>query len=176
MLLYGWRISTLWRCSMTSIIALLKGEDHLARSIQRLKEAGFSEDRISVLNQENAIRRLLGCDPTCIVSRYAAFGAFIGTIVYALPALLAGLCQCNLFHYGQVYGIGAFAGGILAGAFIGGGLGIFIGAAEFEKGSHLYVQGTRLGGSVIVIQAYETEAENAMFILESEKASGVKAL
>jgi hypothetical protein len=161
---------------MTSIIALLRGEDQLARSIQRLKDAGLAEDRINVLKQENAIRRLLGCDPACTITRYAAWGVFIGIAAYALPALLAGLCQCNLFHFGQLYGIGAFVGGILAGAFVGGGLGIFIGAADFEKDSHLYVRGTQIGGRVIVVQADEEETERVKLILEQEKASGVKTL
>jgi hypothetical protein len=161
---------------MTSLIALIKGDEPLARLVQRLKEAGFSEDRVRVLNQEKAILRILGCDPRCTVSRYAALGAFLGAAAYAIPALLAGLCQCNLFQFSQVYGIGAFAGGILAGAFIGGGLGVFYGAAEFEKDSQLYVQGTRIGGSVIVIHTYEAEVENVRYILEQEKASGVKTL
>ena len=161
---------------MTSIIALFRGEDHLARSVNRLKEAGFSEDRLQVLNQENAILSLLGCDPKCTVSRYTALGACLGMAAYAIPALLAGLCQCQIFQYGQIYGLGAFAGGILAGAFIGGGLGLFYGVAESEKDSQLYVQGTRRGGRVIVIETQELEAENVKEILEQEKACGVKTL
>jgi hypothetical protein len=161
---------------MASVIALIKGDEHLARLVQRLKEAGFSEDRIRVLNQEKAILRVLDCDPKCTVSRYAALGAFLGVAAYAIPALLAGLCQCNLFHFDQVYGVGTFAGGILSGIFIGGVLGVFYGAAEFEKDSHIFVQGTRIGGSVIVIQTSEAEVENLRYILEQEKASGVKTL
>lgn len=125
---------------MRSIIGLHRDEADITRSTQRLKEAGLPEDRISIFTQESAIRKLLGCDPICVVSRFAAWGVSIGIAAYVLPALLASLCQCNLFHFEQVYGVGTFLGGILAGAFIGGFLGCLVGAAEFEKDSHLYVR------------------------------------
>jgi hypothetical protein len=161
---------------MRSIIGLLQGEDDKARSIQKLKEAGVPKDRINIYTQENAIRKLLGCEPTCVVLRYAGWGATIGIVVYGLFALFAGLCQCNLFEFDQAIGIGTFLGGIVAGAFVGAGLGGMAGAAEYEKNSHLYVQGARIGGSVIVIQTREEEVDSVKHILEQEKASGVKAL
>jgi len=152
---------------MSSIIGLLRTDDDARRSIQKLKESGFPEDKIGIYTQESAIRKLLGCEPTYSVSRYVVWGASIGIAVYALFALFAGLCQCNLFQFGQGYGIATFLGGILAGAFVGGGLGCLVGAAEFEKDSHLYVQGARIGGRVIV---------NVKHILEQEKVSGVKVI
>jgi hypothetical protein len=162
---------------MKSIIGMHRGEGDVARSIQRLKDVGLPEDNISVHTQVNAIQKILGCEPpNCVISRYAAWGASLGIAAYALPATLAGLCQCNLFHYGQAYGIGTFLGGILAGAFVGGGLGFFIGAAEFDKDSNLYVQGARMGGSLIVITVSEENTDRVKLVLEQEKASGVKVL
>jgi hypothetical protein len=75
-----------------------------------------------------------------------------------------------------VYGIFTVLGVLLAGAIVGGLLGCIVGVAEFEKDSHLYVQGARLGGRVIVVQASEEDAERVKRILEQENASGVKAL
>lgn len=161
---------------MVSVIGLLRGEDAVKRSTQRLKEAGLPEAGIIIFTQESAIRKLLGCEPICIISRYALWGASIGVAVYAIFALFAGLCQCNLFHFGQAYGIGTFLGGILAGAFVGGGMGCLVGAAEFEKDSQLYVQGARMGDRMIVIKAREEDADRVKLILEQEKALGVKAL
>ena len=161
---------------MSSIIGLLRTDDDARRSIQKLKEAGFPEDKIGIYTQESAIRKLLGCEPTYSVSRYVVWGASIGIAVYALFALFAGLCQCNLFQFGQGYGIATFLGGILAGAFVGGGLGCMVGAAEFEKDSHLYVQGARIGGRVIVMNTSDEEVDNVKYILEQEKVSGVKVI
>lgn len=160
---------------MVSVIGLFRGEDDVKRSTQRLKEAGLPEDRINIFTQENAILKLLGCEPGCTISKYAGWGAAIGIGIYAVFAVFAGLCQCNLFHFGQAYGLCTFLGGILAGAFVGGALGCLAGAAAFEQDSHLYVQGARMGGRVIAIQASEEEAESVKLILEQEKASGVKA-
>jgi hypothetical protein len=161
---------------MRLIIGLFREKDELTRSTQRLEEAGFLTDKIDVLTDENAIRKLLGCKPTCVVTNYAIWGASIGIAVYATSGLLAGLCQCNLFHFGVGLGFGTFLGGILAGAFIGGVLGCLIGAAEYEKDSHLYVQGARMGGKVMVVRVSEDETESVKYLLQQEKASGVKVL
>jgi hypothetical protein len=161
---------------MISVIGLFNEEGDAARSIQKLKDAGFSEDRISLITRENAIHKLLGCEPACVMRRYAAWGASIGIAIYATLGIFAGICQCNLLHLDPAYGIGTFLGGTLAGAFVGGALGCLVGAAEYEKDSHLYIQGARMGGRVIAIQADEEDAENVKLILEREKALGVKAL
>jgi hypothetical protein len=161
---------------MKSVIGLFCRQVDITSTVYRLKGAGFAEEKITLLTQEKAIRRQLGCEPTCVVSRYAGWGASIGMVVYGIFALFAGLCQCNLFEFDKAIGIGTFLGGIVAGAFVGAGLGSMVGAAEYEKNSHLYVQGARIGGSVIVIQTRDEEGDSVMHILEQEKVSGVKAL
>jgi hypothetical protein len=161
---------------MKPIIGLFRREVESSLSVNRLKEAGYAEEEISVLTQESAIRKLLGCEPTCVVSRYAAWGISFGIAIYAIFGMVAGWCQCNLLGFGQVYGFFTVLGVLLAGAIVGGLLGCIVGVAEFEKDSHLYVQGARLGGRVIVVQASEEDAERVKRILEQENASGVKAL
>jgi hypothetical protein len=160
---------------MKPVIGLFWHEADISLAVKRLLEAGFSEDKISILTQESAIRRILGCKPVDMVSKYAAWGAFFGITIYGIFGLVAGWCQCNLFSLGQAYGIGAFLGVILGGAFVGGFLGCIAGVAESEKDSHLYVQGARLGGRVIVVQANEEESARVTNILEQQKASGVKS-
>ena len=161
---------------MKPVIGFFWHETDISLAVNRLQEAGFAEDKISILTQESAIRNLLGCKPGIVVPKYAAWGAFFGIITYGIFGLVAGWCQCNLFSFEQVYGIGAFLGVILGGAFVGGFLGCIAGVAESEKDSHLYVQGARMGGRVIVVQANEENTAEATLILEQEKASGVKSL
>jgi len=160
---------------MNPIIGLFWHEIDTTQAVNRLKEAGFTEVKISILTQESAIRSILGCEPAGVVSKYAAWGAFFGIIIYGIFGLVAGWCQCNLFSFGQAYGIGAFLGVILAGAFVGGFLGCIAGVAESEEDSHLYVQGARMGGRVVVVQANMEDAAKATFILKQEKALGVKS-
>jgi hypothetical protein len=161
---------------MKSITALLENDDMATRSCQRLKEAGLGEDRINIITEENSIRKLLNCEPMCVVARFALRGAILGVAVYALFAVFAGLCQCDLFHFGQAYGVGTFLGGILAGVFVGGGLGSLVGAAQFEQDSHVYIQGVRMGGRVILIQTQDAETDLVKRILEEERAFDVKML
>jgi hypothetical protein len=161
---------------MKPIIGLFRREDETSFSVNRLREAGYAEDKVGILTQESTIRELLGCEPTCVVSRYAAWGISLGIVIYAIFGMVAGWCQCNLLGFGQVYGIFTILAVLLAGAIIGAILGSIVGIAEFEKNSHLYVQGARLGGRVIVVQASDEDAERVKRILEQANASGVKAL
>jgi hypothetical protein len=161
---------------MNAVIGLFRGEAQASRSIGSLREIGLGEGDIRLLSQEDAIRKLLGCAPTCIVPTYAVWGALIGVAIYAIFGLAAARCQCNLLGLRGVFGVGAFIGAVLAGAFVGGFLGFILGFAEFEEDSHLYVQGVRLGGRVIVVQAGEGEAEKVKRLLEGENASGVRTI
>ena len=161
---------------MYPVIALFWREVDTTQAVNRLKKAGFVEDKIGVFTQESAIRSLLDCKPSEVVPKYAAWGAFFGIIIYGIFGLVAGWCQCNWFSFEQMYGIGAFLGIILGGVFVGGLLGCIAGIAESEEDSHLYIQGIRMGGNVIVVQANEEDIERAISILEQEKASGVKSL
>jgi hypothetical protein len=162
---------------MNTIIGLfLYDEGFEYPVVERLKEAGIAGRRISILSNPHAVSRLLGCEPTCVVSRYAVRGASLGIVIISIFGVVAGWCQCNFLGFGQVYGMVAFLGALLAGVFIGGFLGCILGVAKFEKDSHLYVQGVRMGGKVIAIQASEEAAGMVKRILEQENASGVKVL
>ncbi|MGD8753707.1 MAG: hypothetical protein PVG14_19920, partial [Anaerolineales bacterium] len=128
---------------MNPVIGLFRREVDIDLVLNRLIKGGFTEDNVSVLDQETTIRKLLGCDPTCVVPRYAAWGASTGIAIYGIFGLAAGWCECNLLGFGYAYGTLSLVGGLLAGAFIGGFIGAFLGVAEFEKKSDPYIQVTR---------------------------------
>jgi len=161
---------------MNSVIGFFDSEAAVNPTVEWLKQAGVDAERISVISNPNAIRKLLGCDPACVVRNYIAWGVALGVGIYAIFGLAAAMCQCNLMQFGQEYGIGAFFGAVLAGMFVGGFLGALVGAGEAEKNTHLYVQGIRLGGKVISVQVQEEEVEQVEHILTIQNASGVKAL
>jgi hypothetical protein len=161
---------------MKSVIGLLAQDADMTSAVQELREAGFAKDRISILDSESAVRKILNCQPYCAVPKYAFLGTAVGMVIYSASAIIASWCQCNLFGYENVLGTGTFLGGMLAGAFIGGFIGIVLGAAESEGNSHVYVQGVRVGGKLIAIQAQEEEIESIKHILERKRASGVAAI
>lgn len=161
---------------MFPIIGLFRNAEHYNDALIRLKAAGIPEERITILTQERDLRRFLGCDPICTVRNYIAGGAVSGIALYALFALFAGLCQCNLMNFDQGYFWFTLLGGGLAGAFVGGAIGGLIGMAVFEGDTHLYFQGVRLGGNVIAVHLHEGERETVRQILEHGHASGIKTL
>jgi hypothetical protein len=161
---------------MKSIIGMLTQESDVMSAVQELREAGFNEGRISILDSETTVRKILNCQPYCAVPKFAFLGTVLGMAAYTTSAILASWCQCNLFGYEGALGTGTFLGGILAGAFIGGVIGIILGAAESEGDTHLYIQRVRMGGKLIAIQVQEEETESVKHILEQVRASGVKAL
>ena len=161
---------------MKSIIGLFRNEVPVYPALERLKEAGVAEEQISLISNPDSVNKLVGCDPVCVIKNYTIMGAAIGMGIYAIFGLVAGLCQCNLMHYGPIYGVGAFLGAVLAGTFVGGIIGVLVGAAEAEKDTQLYVQGIRLGGKMISIQVAEKDAERVKHILALENVTEVKAL
>lgn len=161
---------------MQSMIGLLSGDSAVRPAVERLQNSGIARERIRLLSDPTSINKLLRCDPSCVIKNYAVWGAAIGMGTYAIFGLAAALCQCNLMHYGQEYGIGTILGALLAGTFIGGFIGLLVGVAESEKDSHLYVQGVRLGGQVIAIQVADEEVERVRQILTMVNAHGLKIL
>ena len=161
---------------MKSIIGLFSYESAVNPAVERLKDAGIAGDQISILSNPKTIDELFGCDPVCVIKNYTVWGILIGIGTYAIFGAAAALCQCNLMQYGQVYGIGTFLGAILAGAFVGGVIGVLVGAGEAEKDTHLYVQGVHLGGRVISIQVPDENVEPVKQILAEENVTGVKVL
>lgn len=161
---------------MRSIIGLMLSEEVVAPTIVRLKRAGITEERISILSHPNTIYELVGCAPACVIKNYTAWGATIGVGIYAVYGVAASMCECSLMHFGQEYGVLVFLGSLLAGTFVGGIIGALVGVGEAEKGTHLYIQGTRLGGKVISVRVDDENAESVKHILAMENVRGVKAL
>jgi hypothetical protein len=161
---------------MNSIIGFFNRQTAIDPTINRLKEAGVAGDSIHILSSPRSISKLIGCDPTCVITNYAIYGAAIGIGIYAIFGLAAALRQCIRMQFGIGYGIGAFVGALLAGTLVGSMLGVLAGVAEAVKDSHLYLQGVRMGGRVISIQVADDEIERVKHILTMENVVGVRVI
>jgi len=161
---------------MNAIIGLFSSEEAVYPTVERLKEAGVADERISILSNPSSINQLLGCNTVCVIKNYAVSGAAIGMGIYAIFGVAAALCECNFLQFGQEFGIGTFLGAALAGTFVGGFLGILAGVGKSEEDSRLYSEGVRTGGKIISIQVLESDAERVKNILVLENATGVKML
>jgi hypothetical protein len=162
---------------MSHVVGLFWRESDVDVSVRELEQGGFSKDSIAQVQTNQAVRELFDCcRPWRIVGRYAGLGAFLGVLIYATFALVAGWCECAILAYGREFALGTLLAGILAGTIVGGMLGLFVGWAEADKDVQFYLQGMRLGGRVLAVQAREAETEKARDILNLENAHGVRVI
>lgn len=144
--------------------------------LRRLEEAGTPRARVRLIRKEAAVRRLLDLDPVRALARATTLGALAGAGVYLAFALLAAWCQCRMFNLGLAYGVLAFAGGLLAGGLVGGVLGALLGFAQLEDRGHLFIQGIRAGGAVVVVRVDPHRVEDAGRALQAAGLQGVQIL
>jgi len=161
---------------MKKVIGLFPYSKDVNVYLSRIEEMGFSKARLSVVTEENNIRCLLGCNPTPIVVQYATWGIILGVSVYGVFALVAMWCDCIIYPVSRLVAAEIIIIGMLAGVLIGGLIGVFIGWAEFEKNTHLYIQGVNIGESVIVLEAGTRETDRAVEALQEIGCQGVCVL
>jgi len=161
---------------MKTVIGLYHSHQAINEQYMLFEQAGFTKDHFSVISEDKPARCLLGCDPTKIVTRYASWGAITGIIVYGVFILFAAWCDCTIYSISQVLASEIVIVGILAGSFVGGLLGVFIGYAEYEKDTHLYLQGIQLGDKLFVLETEKKDAEKAVQVLEDAGCLGVRML
>jgi len=159
-----------------TVIGLYPSKQDVSVQCKRIEEAGFTKDCLSVITQEKSIKCLLGCEPNQIIARYASWGAILGIAIYGIFVLVAVWCDCIIYPISQLIAIEIVIGGIAAGAFFGGFLGVFVGWAEYENDTHLYTQGVNLGEKVFVLQTEVEHAEKAMETLRQIGCLGVRKL
>lgn len=161
---------------MSTIIGLFPSQKDIDEELRQMEEAGFSKDNIRVITKDRPIKKLLGCEPNRIVAEHAASGALFGIAVYGIFVLVAVWCDCMLYPISQLIAFEIILVGILCGALFGGIIGLFIGMAEYEKDTHLYTQGIRIGDKVFVLQTELDNVEKAKETLSQIGCLGVRML
>jgi hypothetical protein len=130
---------------------------------------------MDILGDGRTVWERLGGDQDHIVAKYAAWGGLIGLAIYGPFGLTASMCECMLFDYNPTIGIGILLAFMAAGTIFGAFIGSFVGAGELGNITHLYTEGVRRGGALVVVQTTDDLASSAMSILRQEHALGVKA-
>jgi len=161
---------------MSTIIGLFPSQKDIDKELKQMEESGFSKDNIRVITKDRPIKNLLGCEPNRIVAEHAATGALFGIAVYGIFVLVAVWCDCMLYPISQLIAFEIILVGILCGALFGGIIGLFIGMAEYEKDTHLYTQGIRIGDKVFVLQTEIDNVEKAKETLSQIGCLGVRML
>ena len=161
---------------MGNVIGLFPCKQNILYQMEQLDEAGIDKRNIRIYTQERVIPKLLGKEPSRVIIRFAAWGTFLGMVIYGIFALVAGWCECNIFHFSQSAAMKIIVIGILFGIFSGGFIGAITGVAESEKDTHLYTQGIRMGDTVFVVSTETGEIEKAKSILRNIGCIGVRTI
>src|SRR5690242_2388150 len=160
---------------MTRTIAYLY--DHHADAVATVRdlERQFAHDAISIVantGNEGGLRRTTGADTTRDAASGAGTGAGIGAVVGGGAGLLAGLGALAIPGIGPVVAAGWLAA-TLAGAAAGAGVGAvsggiieaMTGAGVSTEDAHLYAEGVRRGGTLVVARVDESQASLAESIM-----------
>jgi hypothetical protein len=161
---------------MKTVIGLIWGDENLQNSVHELEELGLAENSINVLRSYDAVRELLSDCRGHVVANCAFWGALLGIAIFAPLGLAASICECTLLYYNPGFGVGILIAFVGIGMGFGAFLGHFVRVDKSESGYHLYCQGVCRGGEVLVVQASDELAPEAVSTLRHEDAFGVITL
>lgn len=149
-----------------NVIGLFDSLEDARGAVQEFRDAGFPGDAISFVTRDaqgEYARQLGGAqaaahrDPA--VEGVDKLGA--GGIVGGIAGLLIGLAAMAIPGVGPVIATGTFAtfvGAGMVGAVAGGILGTLIGLGISEKDAHVYAEGVRRGGALVMVQVEGADA------------------
>lgn len=154
---------------MRTISGLFDTREQARQAVTSLEAAGIPSDDISLVsNREEGdpdVRETHAADG-------AGAGAGIGAVAGGGAGLLAGLGLMAIPGLGPVVAAGwlaATAAGTVAGAVAGGAVGGLIGslidAGVPESSAHLYAEGVRRGGTLVIARVDESQVDAASAIL-----------
>ncbi|HWE44837.1 MAG TPA: hypothetical protein VG407_02325 [Caulobacteraceae bacterium] len=170
-----------------TITRLFDSRENAENAVRDLEKAGVHKGDISILAPAAAEREERTFSDHPIVrehhteaGRGAGAGATIGGVIGAAGGLLAGLGMIVIPGIGPLVAAGwivttvsgLVAGGV-AGAVVGGIVGALVEAGVPEEDAHVYAEGMRRGGSLVIVQVDHHDAARVEEILTRER--GIEA-
>ena len=139
-----------------TVVGMFKNQVDAERAIDRLKEAGFSENQIGVAMRDRSQQQELIEGTGTQAAEGAATGALSGGVLGGVIGLLAGVGALAIPGVGPIIAGGALAS-TLAGAGIGAAAGGLIGALMGmgipEEDARHFDEGFRAGGTLVTVDA-----------------------
>ncbi|HEX6385906.1 MAG TPA: hypothetical protein VF177_14645 [Anaerolineae bacterium] len=143
---------------MKTVMGLFVHYNELEQAIDMLEEAGFSEEKIGLLAQAEAVEALLEDDRQEAIGEGAAYGAAGGGVLGGLIGLIAGAGTLLVPGIGPALAAGTLLsvlGTTAAGAGIGAAYGSITGALTgwglAEEHVDLYTDGLEKGGALLTV-------------------------
>jgi hypothetical protein len=142
---------------MKTISGLFDTHEEARKAVDALEDAGIASAEISVIGPG---------DDTAASG--AAEGAGIGAAVGGVGGLLVGLGAFAILGIGPVVGAGWLAttlAGMAAGGLAGGLVGSLTEAGVDDQEAHVYAEGIKRGGTIVVVRVDDALAEPAEAVL-----------
>jgi len=139
--------------SMETITGMFNSHDEAKAAVAALEEAGVPSADISVIGANGSAS-----------AGGAGEGAGVGAAIGGVGGLLAGLGAFAIPGIGPVVGAGWLVA-TLAGAAAGGLIGSLTEAGVSENDAHVYAEGIKRGGTMVVARVDETQEDAAAAIL-----------
>lgn len=160
---------------MKIVSGLYDSYDDARTAVKALEDAKVPSDHISIVSRKDGKEKVEGQGNDA--AEGAGTGAGIGAVAGGAGGLLAGLGMLAIPGVGPVVAAGwlaATAVGAVAGAVVGGAAGGIVGAmiksGVPEKDVHLYAEGVRRGGSVVIAKVEEDKVVASQAILNNARA------
>jgi PRC-barrel domain len=156
-----------------TVTALFDAYDDAAKAVQTLEDAGISYRDISIVSNAAGNAHIVPLGSTDDASAGAGAGATVGAALGGSAGLLAGLGLVTIPGFGPLIAAGwllAAAAGATAGAAAGGLVGLLVGAGVSGEDVHVYSEGLRRGGTLVIGRIEASQYENARTILAQSQA------
>jgi PRC-barrel domain len=161
-----------------TVTALFDHYDDAAKVVQRLEDAGISYRDISIVSNAAGNRHITPLGTTDDAVAGAGAGAAVGTALGGGAGILAGLGLVTIPGLGPAIAAGwlaAAAAGAAAGAATGGLVGSLVGAGVRDEDAHVYSEGLRRGGTLVIARIDDGQYEDARAILDQSRAVDIAA-
>ena len=150
-----------------TVVALYDDPSDAQRAVQDLVDSGFDRESISILARH--VEEGKATPSGNQAAEGAGIGAAIGLVFGGVGGLLVGLGALAIPGIGPIVAAGPLIAA-LTGAGIGAGAGAIIGALVklgiAEEEAHMYAEGVRRGGTLVVVQTSDEMATQAANIMD----------
>jgi uncharacterized membrane protein len=160
---------------METVVGLFESERSADFAIRELQRAGFSKEHFGVMGQNAILQKVDHKEDKeqGTVQSENKLGAAGGAVVGGLGGLLIGVGALLIPGVGPVLAAGTLGGIIGAataatgmGAAVGGLLGALTSLGISEEDAHVYAEGVKRGGILVVVQAEEKKTPLATEIMQ----------
>jgi hypothetical protein len=161
---------------MTTVTALFDTYEEASRTLHDLQAAGIASADLSIISNRSDRSHDVNVEGDNKTASGAGTGAGIGTVLGGGAGLLAGLGIMAIPGIGPVVAAGwlvATAVGAVAGATAGGLIGALTGAGVSEEHAHVYAEGIRRGGTLVVARTDPSNVARVRGIMLSDRAVNI---